>query len=107
MFKDIQEMISYCKDNKVETINFKVVDFSGKWHRLSITSSKLSEDIMEKGIGFDGSSYGFLTIEKSDMVMIPDVTNAKIATVTIGSENIRRIPSEFSFLVIQTEKKIN
>jgi len=78
MFKDINEIISYCNEEKVETIDFKLVDFSGKWHRLSITSSKLRPDIMEKGIGFDGSSYGFLTVEKSDMVMIPDVTSAYI-----------------------------
>ena len=74
MFKNINEMIEYCKSNNVEIIDFKVVDLKGRWHRLSITTPKLSVDIMEKGIGFDGSSYGFLTIEKSDMVMIPDVT---------------------------------
>lgn len=75
MFKTIKEMINYCKENKVEIIDFKVVDMKGRWHRLSITTPKLIEDIMVKGIGFDGSSYGFLTIEKSDMVMIPDVTS--------------------------------
>ncbi|MBK5252484.1 MAG: type I glutamate--ammonia ligase [Peptostreptococcaceae bacterium] len=78
MFKNIQEMIDYCQRNKVKTIDFKVVDLSGRWHRLSITSTKLTPDIMEKGIGFDGSSYGFLTVEKSDMVMIPDVTSAYV-----------------------------
>lgn len=78
MFKDIKEMIKYCKLENVEIIDFKVVDLSGKWHRLSITSPKLTEDVMDKGIGFDGSSYGFLTVEKSDMVMIPDVSTAYI-----------------------------
>ncbi len=74
MFNNIKEMINYCEENNVEIIDFKVVDMKGRWHRLSITTPKLTEDIMVKGIGFDGSSYGFLTIEKSDMVMIPDVT---------------------------------
>ncbi len=78
MFENIQEMIDYCQRNKVKTIDFKVVDLSGRWHRLSITSTKLTPDIMEKGIGFDGSSYGFLTVEKSDMVMMPDVSSAYI-----------------------------
>ncbi|MCK5761851.1 MAG: type I glutamate--ammonia ligase [Candidatus Izimaplasma sp.] len=75
MFKNINEMINYCKENNVKIIDFKVVDMKGRWHRLSITTPKLTKDIVEKGIGFDGSSYGFLTIEKSDMVMIPDVTS--------------------------------
>lgn len=78
MFKDIKEMINFCKSENVEVIDFKVIDLSGKWHRLSITAQKLTEDIMEKGIGFDGSSYGFLTVEKSDMVMMPDVSTAYI-----------------------------
>jgi glutamine synthetase len=74
MFKNINEMIAYCEQNKVKIIDLKVVDMKGRWHRLSITKEKLSPDLMEKGIGFDGSSYGFLTVEKSDMVMIPDVS---------------------------------
>ncbi|XMB87153.1 type I glutamate--ammonia ligase [Mycoplasmatota bacterium WC44] len=78
MFKNINEMIAYCKNEKVEVIDFKVVDMKGRWHRLSITSQKLTPDIMQKGIGFDGSSYGFLTVEKSDMVMIPDVGTSYI-----------------------------
>lgn len=75
MFKTIQEMIEYVKKEKVEVIDFKVVDMKGRWHRLTITARKLDPSIMVKGIGFDGSSYGFLTVEKSDMVMIPDVTS--------------------------------
>ncbi|AIO18887.1 3-hydroxylaminophenol mutase [Candidatus Izimaplasma bacterium HR1] len=72
MFKNIEEMIKFVQEEKVEVIDFKVVDMKGRWHRLTITSQKLDKSVMEKGIGFDGSSYGFLTVEKSDMVMIPD-----------------------------------
>ncbi len=78
MFKNIEEMITYCDTEKVEIIDLKVIDMSGKWHRLSITSQKLSTDLLVKGIGFDGSSYGFLTVEKSDMVMIPDISTCYI-----------------------------
>lgn len=78
MFNTIQEMISYVKKEKIEIIDLKVCDMLGIWHRISITSNKLDESIMEKGIGFDGSSYHFLTVEKSDMVMIPDVSTAYI-----------------------------
>ncbi|GAJ01931.1 unnamed protein product, partial [marine sediment metagenome] len=30
--------------------------------------------LFSEGIGFDGSSYGFLTVEKSDMVFVPDMS---------------------------------
>jgi len=74
MFKDIQEMITYVKEEKVKVIDLKVTDLKGTWRRVSITSQKLNETIMNKGIGFDGSSYGFSTIDKSDMMMVPDVS---------------------------------
>lgn len=76
MFKTIEEMIEYTKQENIEIIDLKVVDMKGRWHRLSITSQKLHPDIMRNGIGFDGSSYGFIPVEKSDMVMIPDMTTA-------------------------------
>jgi glutamine synthetase len=75
MFETIQDMMTYVQQEDVQVIDFKVVDMTGRWHRLSITAQKLSPEIMAKGIGFDGSSYGFLTVEKSDMVMIPDPTS--------------------------------
>jgi glutamine synthetase len=75
MFKNIEEMIEYVQQHNIEVVDFKVVDMKGRWHRLSITSQKLDPTIMTKGIGFDGSSYGFLTVDKSDMVMIPDPTS--------------------------------
>lgn len=78
MFNNIQELIKFVEKEKVEIIDLKLVDMRGKWHRISITSKKLDESIMEKGIGFDGSSYGFLSVEKSDMVMIPDCQSAYI-----------------------------
>ncbi len=78
MFKSIQDMITYVQKEEVKVIDFKVTDLSGTWHRLSITSTKLKADIMEKGIGFDGSSYGFNSVEKSDMVMIPDISSCYI-----------------------------
>ncbi|MFA5007252.1 MAG: type I glutamate--ammonia ligase [Candidatus Izemoplasmatales bacterium] len=78
MFKNIQEMLEYVHRENVEIIDFKVTDMQGTWHRLSITRQKLKEDIMTKGIGFDGSSYGFTTVDKSDMAMVPDVTTCYI-----------------------------
>ena len=51
MFKNIEEMINYCKEFKVEVIDFKVVDMKGRWHRLSITSQKKPRMIWSKKRG--------------------------------------------------------
>jgi len=72
-FEDIQAMI---KEHGIKMIDFKEVDLAGRWHHLSIPVERFVPELLQKGIGFDGSSYGFLTVEKSDMVFIPDVTSA-------------------------------
>lgn len=73
MFKNLTEVKNFCKDNQIKLIDFKVIDLAGRWHHLTIVEEKMNEELMEIGIGFDGSSYGFLTVEKSDMVFKPDL----------------------------------
>jgi len=72
-FEDIQAMI---EEHGIKMIDFKEVDLAGRWHHLSIPVERFVPELLQKGIGFDGSSYGFLTVEKSDMVFIPDLTSA-------------------------------
>lgn len=76
MFKNINEVKSFCEREEIQIIDFKIVDLAGRWHHLSIPAERFSEKTIENGIGFDGSSYGFLTVEKSDMVFKPDITTA-------------------------------
>lgn len=82
MFKSVEEVRAYCQENDVKIIDFKVADLSGRWHHLSIVPERLDQRTMEDGIGFDGSSYGFLTVEKSDMVFIPDLSTGFIDPFT-------------------------
>lgn len=76
--KNVKEVLAYCQENEVQFLDFKVTDLNGRWHHLTIPVERFNERIMEEGIGFDGSSYGYLTVEKSDMVFIPDLTTAAL-----------------------------
>ncbi|EOC99793.1 type I glutamate--ammonia ligase [Caldisalinibacter kiritimatiensis] len=78
MFNNVKEVKEFCENKKIKIIDFKVVDLAGRWHHLSIPAERFNESIIENGIGFDGSSYGFLTVEKSDMIFKPDITTAFI-----------------------------
>jgi len=82
MFKNLNEVKKYCEKNEIKLIDFKIIDLAGRWHHLTITTPRLTEHTLEDGIGFDGSSYGFLTVEKSDMVFIPDLTTAFVDPFT-------------------------
>ena len=73
MFKNHIEVQEFCRANDIELIDFKMLDLAGRWHHLTITPRRFTQETLVNGIGFDGSSYGFLTVEKSDMVFKPDL----------------------------------
>ncbi len=72
-----KDVLKFAKDNKVESVDFKFLDFLGTWQHFSIPTSELSEDLFEEGSGFDGSSIrGWQPIHASDMLVVPDPTTA-------------------------------
>lgn len=82
MFKDIKELISYIKKEDVQFVDFKMLDLKGRFKHLTIPSERFNESIMEDGIGFDASNYGYAEIKSSDMVFIPDIKTAFIDPFT-------------------------
>ena len=80
MFKNYEELLAYVKENNVKIIDFKIVTLEGKWNHLSIPTQRLNKRLFIEGIGFDGSSYGYSSVENSDMCFIPDLTTAFVDT---------------------------
>lgn len=76
MFNSYKELEAYVKERDIKIIDFKIITLEGKWNHLSIPSVRLSERLFKDGIGFDGSSYGYSSIENSDMCFIPDISTA-------------------------------
>src|SRR5665648_408154 len=82
MFNKISDVREYCEKNHISMIDFKMIDINGRWRHITIPASRLNEDTMKNGIGFDGSNYGFAPVNKSDMVFIPDLSSAHIDPFT-------------------------
>ncbi|MBR5479348.1 MAG: type I glutamate--ammonia ligase [Clostridia bacterium] len=78
MFKTFKEAKAFCKEKEVKMLDFKMVDLDGRWRHIAIPETRFTEELMESGIGFDGSNYGFAPVEKSDMVFIPDLSSAAL-----------------------------
>lgn len=75
----IQKTNLLIKKNKIEVIDLKSIDLTGRLHHISLPVSKgLIEKVIKEGVGFDGSSYGFRKVENSDMIMIPDLSTAAL-----------------------------
>jgi len=78
MFQNLKQVKDYCRDCNIKMIDFMMIDLIGRWRHLTIPEVRLSEHTMEHGIGFDGSNYGFASIDKSDMVFMPDLSSAYV-----------------------------
>ncbi|NLD02693.1 MAG: glutamine synthetase, partial [Clostridiales bacterium] len=74
--KTVQEVQAFCKENGIEMVDFKMIDINGRWRHLTFPAERLTENTMKYGIGFDGSNYGYASVENSDMVFIPDLQSA-------------------------------
>jgi glutamine synthetase len=73
------DVIAYAKERKVEFVDLKFCDFFGTWQHFTIPIGEFSQDIFEEGLGFDGSSIrGWLPINASDMIVVPDAATAMI-----------------------------
>jgi glutamine synthetase len=69
----VKKVLNYVKDNNIQFIDFKFMDFPGQWQHFTVPVSQLDEDSFENGYGFDGSSIrGWKVINESDMLIIPD-----------------------------------
>lgn len=72
------EVLSYIADNDVKFIKLFYTDVLGVVKSLTIQPSVLKE-AFENGISFDASVVkGFMSIEKSDMFLIPDPTTLQV-----------------------------
>lgn len=73
----IQNIEKLIKEKKIEIIDIKCIDLTGRLHHVSLPVYKnIIRDLINEGVGFDGSSYGFRKVEKSDMILIPDLETA-------------------------------
>jgi len=68
-----EQVLTKVKEEKVRFIRLWFTDILGFLKSFTINASEL-EDILEEGKGFDGSSVeGFMRIEESDMMALPDL----------------------------------
>jgi glutamine synthetase len=80
---NVEEFFSFCKENEIEFVDFRFSDLKGAWHHLTYRMSAVSAEQLENGLPFDGSSVdAWQPINKSDMILQPDVPTAFIDPFT-------------------------
>ncbi len=72
-FKTVSEVKEFISERKIEFVNFFLGDIDGRLRSVSIPAENFSEKIMEQGIGFDASNFGFAEVDRSDKILKPDL----------------------------------
>ena len=72
--QSIEDFFEFCSQNEVEFIDFRFTDIKGTWKAITYHIDAINEKILQEGIPFDASSTkGWQSIEKSDMILRPDL----------------------------------
>lgn len=70
--KSAGDVLKLIKEENVEIVDVRFMDFPGIWQHFSLPAREIEEDIFEAGLGFDGSSIrGWQAINESDMLVKP------------------------------------
>ena len=66
------DVVKFIKEEKVEIVDLRFMDFPGLWQHFSVPPREIEEETFEEGLGFDGSSIrGWQAINESDMLVKP------------------------------------
>lgn len=75
MFASTEEVSAFIRQNEIRFIDLKFINLIGGLHHITIPVRQFNQGLLEKGVGFDGSSIpGFKNVESGDMVLIPDLS---------------------------------
>ncbi|MCP4705030.1 MAG: glutamine synthetase, partial [candidate division Zixibacteria bacterium] len=86
MTKTREDVLRIIDEAGVRHIRLNFTDILGRLKGIAISSSEI-EAVLERGQGFDGSSIeGFVRIEESDLIAIPDLRTFRIIPWEIGGE---------------------
>lgn len=87
-FKDVREVNKFTASRGLEFISFYVSDIDGRLRNVTIPAENFTQRLAEEGIGFDASNLGFATIDRSDMILLPDLNFAFEDPVEEGNKTL-------------------
>jgi len=84
--KSKEDILRIISDSDVHYVRLNFTDILGRLKGIAITNSEV-ESILKRGQGFDGSSIeGFVRIEESDLIAVPDLRTFRIMPWDFGGE---------------------
>ena len=68
-------VLKFIKEKEIEFVDLRFTDPRGKLQHLTMDHTVVDEEMLNKGVFFDGSSIaGWKAINESDMILNPDTS---------------------------------
>mgnify|MGYP005816505009 CR=1 FL=1 len=78
MIKDFPTAEQFIREHAIRMIDLKFCDLWGRWHHVTLPTHEFTPDLMQDGVGFDGSSVGLKSVKSGDMALIPVLATGTI-----------------------------
>ncbi len=75
-FTDFEAAARWIRDQHVAMVDLTFCDLWGRWHHVTLPAARFTPQLLERGIGFDGSAVGFKSVKSGDMLLVPDLAAA-------------------------------
>ena len=77
--KTPQDVLSMCRQHDVKSVDLRFTDLMGTPRHLTFPVTRLTEELFEDGVGFDGFSLrAWQAVQESDMLLIPHPDTAYV-----------------------------
>jgi glutamine synthetase len=74
---DTEQVLDMIQEHDVKYVDFRFTDPRGKWQHLAHHVRTITDEFLNEGVPFDGSSIaGWKAINESDMLLVPDCASA-------------------------------
>jgi glutamine synthetase len=78
MFHTYEQVRRYLDEKHIGMVDLKFTDLWGRWHHLTVPANQFTAQLLEHGIGFDGSAVGLKSVKAGDMVLVPDLSTGML-----------------------------
>jgi glutamine synthetase len=76
MFQRFDEAAAHVRQHGITMVDLKFCDLAGRWRHVTLPAERFTPELMEDGVGFDGSSVGLRSVKSGDLVLVPDLSTA-------------------------------
>jgi glutamine synthetase len=78
MFNTFEAAREFVHQHQIRMIDLKFCDLWGRWHHVTLSSTEFTPELMDNGVGFDGSSVGLKSVKSGDMALVPDLATGMV-----------------------------